>query len=50
VLLVPNPSLLQGIAAGKTIWADLASRKASLDGRTTCCSFTFATNTTRALP
>lgn len=50
VLLVPDPSLLQGIAAGKTIWADLASRKASLDGRTTCCTFTFATNTTRALP
>jgi hypothetical protein len=50
VLLVPDPSLLQGVAPGKTIWADLASRKASLDGRTTCCTFTFATNTTRALP
>jgi hypothetical protein len=49
VLLVPDPSLLQGIAAGKTIWADLGSRRASLDGRTACCSFTFATNT-RALP
>jgi hypothetical protein len=50
VLLVPDPSLFQGVAPGKTIWADLTNRKASLDGRTTCCSFTFATNTTRALP
>jgi hypothetical protein len=50
VVQAADPSLLQGIAAGRTIWADLANRKASLDGRTTCCSFTFATNTTRALP
>ena len=44
----PNPTLVQGIPAGKTIWVDLGSRRASLDGRTVCCTFTFATNTTPA--
>jgi hypothetical protein len=45
VVRSPNPALVQDIAAGKTIWADLGSRSASLDGRTACCTFTFATNT-----
>ena len=50
VVLAPNPALVQGITAGKTIWADLGTRRASLDGRTACCTFTFATNTTRVAP
>ena len=50
VVSSPNPALVQGITAGKTIWADLGTRRASLDGRTACCTFTFTTTTTRAAP
>ena len=50
VVSAPNPALVQGIPAGKTIWADLGNRRASLDGRTACCTFTFTTNTTRVAP
>ncbi len=44
----PDPSLVQGIPVGKTIWLDLGNRRASLDGKTACCTFTLATNTAPA--
>jgi Tfp pilus assembly protein PilE len=43
VVRTTDAALLQATTPGKTIWVDLASRRASLDGVTACCSFTFAT-------
>jgi hypothetical protein len=43
VVRTTDAALLQATTPGKTIWVDLASKRASLDGVRVCCSFTFAT-------
>ena len=43
VVRTTDAAILEATTPGKTIWVDLASRRASLDGMTACCSFTFAT-------
>jgi hypothetical protein len=43
VVRTTDAALLKATTPGKTIWVDLANRRASLDGVTACCSFTFAT-------
>jgi hypothetical protein len=43
VVRTTDAALLKATTPGKTIWVDLASKRASLDGANVCCSFTFAT-------
>jgi hypothetical protein len=43
VVRTTDAALLQATTPGKTIWVDLANKRASLDGVRVCCSFTFLT-------
>jgi hypothetical protein len=43
VVRTNDAALLQATTPGKTIWVDIANKRASLDGVRVCCSFTFTT-------
>jgi hypothetical protein len=46
VVRTNDAALLQATTPGKTIWVDIANKRASLDGVRVCCSFTFTTTST----
>jgi hypothetical protein len=43
VIRVGDPSMLNGVTVGQTIYVDIATKAVSLDGKTKCCIFMYDT-------